>query len=830
MGRRKTTLRKAVSSLIFVLLITSVLNSIILSHQEPNIHERIPHEYVPSDYIDHLPIIISNNTDFESQGWPGSGNETDPYVIEGLNITTTEECISIVDVTVYFEIKNCFLSSPVQLGNEGIYIYNVTHCLISDCIVEAHWVGIYLGGSDGSILANNTVVNNERGLYLGASDTCTLRNNTAYNNSEYNIYLYHSKNCFLANNTMWENGLFIDGYSRTDWVHTILNNTVNGKPVGYLVDAIGGTVDGAQYGQLILVNCSSVNVSNGVFHNASIGVLLNYCTDCTLSNNTASGGSFGFYLISSNKCILTNNTAISNSRNFYLDVSDSCQLIDNKATNDYRGFDLDWSDNCTLINNTASNSLWAFNIVSSDDCILFNNTATESRDGFYLYFSEGNTLANNTAIDNSDSFSIHSVSNILLVNNTAINSSETDYRLTYADNCTLANNTATSNSFNFNMYYSDNCILENNTVWGAGLIIKGDTQSNWLHSILGNNLNGKPLAYISNTNAIVIDGSQFSQLILVNCTNANIKNEVFDMGTVGLQIAYCTECIFTNNTITNSVENGFYLYHSDNCTLTNNTASDNSNNGFFLAGSNNCTVTNNTAMNNVHDGFYLGNSNDCTLTDNTAIGNFYGIVLESSGNRLFLNKIGPNSEENAVDNGLANTWDDNISKGNYWSDWNGIGVYQIPGSAGSVDRYPLRSLEYLFIDSPSDVLYEEGSIGHAITWTPSASLPNRFELYRNDTLIDSRDWDGSEITIRVDGLEIGVYIYTLSVYNDYEDQMSDSVLVTVVSSTTTITTTTTTTTTLTNNGSPFSIQILMMLVSSGIVIFVVVIAFFLRKR
>jgi len=39
-------------------------------------------------YTSHAPITISSNADFSTQGWPGSGTVDDPYVIEGLNITS----------------------------------------------------------------------------------------------------------------------------------------------------------------------------------------------------------------------------------------------------------------------------------------------------------------------------------------------------------------------------------------------------------------------------------------------------------------------------------------------------------------------------------------------------------------------------------------------------------------------------------------------------------------------------------------------------------------------------------------------------------------------
>ncbi|MGQ4871972.1 MAG: hypothetical protein ACP6IT_09065, partial [Candidatus Thorarchaeota archaeon] len=40
-------------------------------------------------YVEHGAINIGSDAQFSWQGWPGSGTEADPYVIEGFNITTS---------------------------------------------------------------------------------------------------------------------------------------------------------------------------------------------------------------------------------------------------------------------------------------------------------------------------------------------------------------------------------------------------------------------------------------------------------------------------------------------------------------------------------------------------------------------------------------------------------------------------------------------------------------------------------------------------------------------------------------------------------------------
>ena len=111
------------------------------------------------------------------------------------------------------------------------------------------------------------------------------------------------------------------------------------------------------------------------------------------------------------------------------------------------------------------------------------------------------------------------------------------------------------------------------------------------------------------------------------------------------------------------------------------------------------TLTENTMLFNVI-GSYLYYISECNITDNLiAYNTDYGIILyESSQNCIFNNSIAYNQNEfdrrfdrgenNAVDYGSNNQWDDNITLGNSWSDYSGSGVYNITGNPKSVDRFP----------------------------------------------------------------------------------------------------------------------------------------------
>lgn len=550
------------SCVILIVLLISLLTSVLVPYDMLEVTEISDNEYqvnFTTSYTPHVPIIISNNSDFVSQGWIGNGTVDEPYLIENLSITDQSECIMISNTDVYFEIRACLFSASSELGERAVMLENVTHGMVRDCIIEKHNYGIILSFSSNCFLTNNTATSSFWGYYLVSSsfitlinntvsdcdygftsylssctmanntarhndhgyhlyeasfcnltdnlaldniygfhlyhsNSCSLVNNTSYENSDSDFHLYYSSSCKLIGNSGWRDGLFIMGSSIFHWIHDISGNTVRNQYIGYFKSISNMTIDGEQYGQIVLVNCSFITLKNGMFNSLATGILLGYCTSCTITNTSVMNNSYeGCILWYSPMCILSNNIATSNHDG---------------------GFHIRFSPNCTLTNNTARRNGWR---------------------GFYCYNSSSSTFTYNTAI--------------------------------------------------------------NNTISGY-----------------------------------------------------SIENS-----------AYCT---LTNNTAHNSGI-GFSLTISDSCVLTNNTSSES-----------NC-------------GFSLFVSTSCILTKNIVMNNSYGINLSfnCTDNLIFLNKIFSNSVYNGKDDGFSNSWD-NGTDGNYWDDWDGTGIYGVLGSAGSVDNHP----------------------------------------------------------------------------------------------------------------------------------------------
>jgi len=112
---------------------------------------------------------------------------------------------------------------------------------------------------------------------------------------------------------------------------------------------------------------------------------------------------------------------------------------------------------------------------------------------------------------------------------------------------------------------------------------------------------------------------------------------------------------------------------------------------------------------------------------------------------------------------------------------------QVPStrSAGSIDYHPYGYTESVLpeINHPNDIEYDEGTVGNNIMWSPTDVHASHYVLYQNSSEVNVGDWDGGNITIDIDGLDPGVYNYTILVYDYYSNWASDDVIVTVIAGT-----------------------------------------------
>ncbi|MDF1541452.1 MAG: right-handed parallel beta-helix repeat-containing protein, partial [Candidatus Thorarchaeota archaeon] len=194
----------------------------------------------------HGPIQIYDDTDFVTQGWPGSGIAGDPYVISNLEITTLgdgRDCIEIRNTRSHFRIQGCHLIGYIYVGHkfgaDGVKLFNV---------------------SNGQIWGNEVNDHGDPGILLSNSSFCDIDGNTCYDNDWGGVNLYNSFNNPVTDNNCvgedhhgmvisksgdniifgndvstsdWKSGLFIEDC--LDGNNSISFNTANGCDHGIAI-------------------------------------------------------------------------------------------------------------------------------------------------------------------------------------------------------------------------------------------------------------------------------------------------------------------------------------------------------------------------------------------------------------------------------------------------------------------------------------------------------------------------------------------------------------------------------------------------------------------
>lgn len=336
-------------------------------------------------YEEHTPLVIYSNTQFNTtasaEGWPGNGTISNPFIIEGLNITgpSGTSLINIQNTNVYFQIYNCLLAS----GSYGFFLSGVTNGIISNNTMISNTCGIWIESSENNTILNNTFSENIYGVQLFFSaNNNSFVNNSFSSSSTLGVNSIGSGNNLFINNSFSECGLYFTGGLPSDYLQIkVVGNSVNGKPLIYWQNVNGGTIPiGA--GQIILVNCQSITITGQNLSDTAVGFQAAYSTNLTIFANIAIHNKYGFLLHHSSENNLDSNIALNNTR----------------------GMGLYYSSNNVLINNTVSTNTYGIHLEeeSNENTLINNFVSHNTHTGIYLgQFTSFNTLSGNTASNNS---------------------------------------------------------------------------------------------------------------------------------------------------------------------------------------------------------------------------------------------------------------------------------------------------------------------------------------------------------------------------------------------------------------------------------------------
>ncbi|MEW6069366.1 MAG: right-handed parallel beta-helix repeat-containing protein [Candidatus Thermoplasmatota archaeon] len=365
------------------------------------------------------------------------------------------------------------------------------------------------------------------------------------------------------------------------------------------------------YDGIYFYNVTNGKIENVMSYNNSGGILLCYSSDSNLNANQIYNNPYGIYLYSSSNNIINANQIYNNYDGISLSYSSSNKISSNQIYEN--------SLNGIYFHKASSNNLISNQIYNNDD-------------GIDLYYSSNNNLSANQIYNNSYGIELDFLSNNNQMSaNQIYNNDRGIYLYSSSNNSLSANQIYNNSKYGIYLYLSSNNKIIDNIFTNDGIFIGGNLDD-CVQTIENNTVNGKPLYYFLNQDGLILDGIAVGQLILVNCTNFNIKNLAISYTDVGIELLYSSNSALTNCPVYNNF-NGVYLSYSSDNQITNCAVYNNSWYGIWLHSSLNNSISANQIYNNYWNGIFLGCSSNNSIAESTIYNNDNnGIVLESSSN------------------------------------------------------------------------------------------------------------------------------------------------------------------------------------------------------
>jgi parallel beta-helix repeat protein len=212
----------------------------------------------------------------------------------------------------------------------------VTGCTMMDC-----YEGILLDNAQDNVITDNTIVN--ASIRFDESSNNRLRNNRL-------------ENSWIG--TSWQN----------DYNDVDSSNTINGKPVYYIVDQHDLTISPIHYPNiafLILIGCTGITIRDISFSSQTTnsGVTLTYTSNSTVINNSFNNLSSAITLFECGDITITGNSIINNKEGIDIYTqSTPVTIARNHFENNELGISLGMSGSAIYHNNFVNNIQHVYDI------------------------------------------------------------------------------------------------------------------------------------------------------------------------------------------------------------------------------------------------------------------------------------------------------------------------------------------------------------------------------------------------------------------------------------------------------------------------------------
>ncbi len=338
MVRRRVAFNSSRALLHLILLLLSLSLISVSDPSSPSIESQssYPPGTAATSATPHAPIVITSNTDFVSQGWPGNGSIDDPFVIEGLFIRTQEgSCVQVYRTDAYFVIRDCTLDVEEvdDKGSHGVFLERVLHARVENCNISKVTNGISLMKSIECHVSGNIIDQAKIGIVVDRVYNCSITDNRVIGRT-YGIHCIKSTLVTASENYVTSAAIGI----LTEDIHNsfIKENQVTDS-------------DWALY----VYSCTEMEIASNAFSGGQVGLDLEYSSSCLVSKNTIHETGYGIYCYSSADSEFTRNLLYGNTITaLYSGKSVKCAIIENTIErNSGVGVHLQKSTDCRVYGN-----------------------------------------------------------------------------------------------------------------------------------------------------------------------------------------------------------------------------------------------------------------------------------------------------------------------------------------------------------------------------------------------------------------------------------------------------------------------------------------------
>ncbi len=222
---------------------------------------------------------------------------------------------------------------------------------------------------------------------------------------------------------------------------------------------------------------------------------------------------------------------------------------------------------------------------------------------------------------------IYDSTGIVLLDNNVSNSGIYGIALSNVSDYTMVGNVIQGGDFaGIGLHASPNGIISNNTLINTGMEVGGGNITDLIQiKVENNSVNDKPLVFMQNQVGGVIE-EPAGQIILVNSTSIEIKNQVISNTTTGITLLYSNNNTLKNNVVLNTTNDAFFILNSNNTIVKQNIAADSRDSGFYFISASNLTALENEAWRN-SVGMVVSKGLNLHLENNSMTFNDMGLLV-----------------------------------------------------------------------------------------------------------------------------------------------------------------------------------------------------------